>query len=185
MLPIIQSYNSTHNSSFLISILLQFSKIDCLICCFIHVQVLNCVFSMCRCTNHRINMEHYFDCSCYSSDTAGTIQLSECSIPFQDHFMEAWNVSYSCNHLIYLVIVLKAAENISLQQAIESGDFSSFKRSISKMKAVAYHTLTPLDVYCVVEGSGMVYAMTLLALCGFHGRYDMVNSLVDEEGARE
>ena len=92
---------------------------------------------------------------------------------------------YKSKHLIYLVTVLRAAEIVFLQQAIESGDFSSFKRSISKMKEVAYHTLTPLDVYRVVEGSGMVYAMTLLALCGFHGRYDMVNSLVDEEGARE
>ena len=51
------------------------------------------------------------------------------------------------------------------------------------MKEVAHGILTPLDVFQVMEGSGMIYAMTLLAFCGLKGRKDMVELLLNEEAS--
>jgi len=39
-----------------------------------------------------------------------------------------------------------------------------------------------LDVCRVTSRNGVIYSMTLLALCGFHGRKDMVDLLL-EKGA--
>ena len=39
-----------------------------------------------------------------------------------------------------------------------------------------------LDTYRLMEKSGVTYSMSLLAFCGFHGRKDMVDLLL-EEGA--
>jgi len=40
---------------------------------------------------------------------------------------------------------------------------------------------TPLLNACrLTMGNGMVYSMTLLALCGFHGRKEMVDLLLQE-----
>ena len=38
----------------------------------------------------------------------------------------------------------------------------------------------PLDTCCLTEKSGVAYSMTLLALCGFYGRKDMVDLLLKE-----
>ena len=35
-----------------------------------------------------------------------------------------------------------------------------------------------LDTCCLMEKSGVAYSMSLLALCGFHGRKDMVDLLL-------
>ena len=37
-----------------------------------------------------------------------------------------------------------------------------------------------LDTCRLIEKSGVAYSMSLLALCGFHGRQDMVDLLLDE-----
>ena len=39
-----------------------------------------------------------------------------------------------------------------------------------------------LDACCLIEKRGVAYSMSLLALCGFHGRMDMVDLLL-EQGA--
>ena len=38
----------------------------------------------------------------------------------------------------------------------------------------------PLDTCRLTEKSGVAYSMTLLALCGFHGRKEMVDVLLKE-----
>ena len=74
-------------------------------------------------------------------------------------------------------------------QASKGQDYESFKQSISKLKAVArdpstQKILTPLDVFRVLEGSGMVYAMTLMAFCGVHGQKEMVQLLLNEGASK-
>ena len=39
---------------------------------------------------------------------------------------------------------------------------------------------TPLDICRLTEKRGVAYSMSLLALCGFHGRKDMVDLLLKE-----
>ena len=52
------------------------------------------------------------------------------------------------------------------------------------MKTVAGKIRTPLDVFRVMDTSQLIYAMTLMAFCGFHGQKEMVQLLLDA-GASE
>ena len=53
-----------------------------------------------------------------------------------------------------------------------------------KSVASAHGILAPLDVLHVLQGSGMVYAVTLMAFSGVHGKKELVRLLLDE-GASE
>ena len=50
------------------------------------------------------------------------------------------------------------------------------------MKASEGGSSALLDTCRLMEKSGVAYSMSLLALCGFHGRKDMMDLLL-EEGA--
>ena len=65
-------------------------------------------------------------------------------------------------------------------QAIEDGEFSALKQAIQEMKKSADGSSALLDTCCLMEKSGVAYSMSLLALCGFHGRKDMVDLLLME-----
>ena len=71
-------------------------------------------------------------------------------------------------------------------QAIKKHDDDSLKQSIPLIKSAASDVgvLAPLDVFRVLEGSATVYAMTLMALCGVHGRKKMVQLLLDEGASK-
>ena len=69
-------------------------------------------------------------------------------------------------------------DHILHQQAIEIGNISTFEQSIQEMKKSG--TTAPLNACRLTKRNGMVYSMTLLALCGFHGRKEMVDLLLQE-----
>jgi len=52
------------------------------------------------------------------------------------------------------------------------------------MKVVVHGVPTPLDVFLMMQKSGMIYAMTLMAFCGFHRQKKMVQLLLDEGASK-
>ena len=66
-------------------------------------------------------------------------------------------------------------------QAIESEQLSTLEDTVREMKELKHGSSAPLHTCRVIENSGVAYSMTLLALCGFHGRKEMVDLLLQEE----
>jgi len=81
----------------------------------------------------------------------------------------------TCNIVIIIIVM---HDHILHQQAIEIGNISTFEQSIQEMKKSS--ATAPLNACRLTKGNGMVYSMTLLALCGFHGRKKMVDLLLQE-----
>ena len=70
----------------------------------------------------------------------------------------------------------------TLLQAIEDGETSKLEEAIKEMKESESGSSAVLDTCRLIERSGVTYSMSLLALCGFHGRMEMVDMLL-EQGA--
>ena len=68
------------------------------------------------------------------------------------------------------------------QQAIEDGEISKLEQAIQEMKESENGSSALLDTCRLIEKSGVTYSISLLALCGFHGRKEMVYLLL-EQGA--
>ena len=68
------------------------------------------------------------------------------------------------------------------QQAIEDGEISKLEQAIQEMKESENGSSALLDTCRLIEKSGVTYSISLLALCGFHGRKEMVDLLL-EQGA--
>ena len=57
---------------------------------------------------------------------------------------------------------------------------SKLEEAIQETKASEGGSSALLDTCRLMEKSGVAYSMSLLALCGFHGRKDMVDLLLLE-----
>jgi len=65
-------------------------------------------------------------------------------------------------------------------QAIENDEMSALKQAIQKMKESADGSSASLNTCRLIKKSGVTYSMSLLALCGFHERKEMVDLLLKE-----
>ena len=66
-------------------------------------------------------------------------------------------------------------------QAIENDEMSALKQAIQEMKESADGSSALLNTCRLIKKRGVAYSMSLLALCGFHGRKEMVDLLLQEE----
>ena len=65
-------------------------------------------------------------------------------------------------------------------QAIEEQDTPTLKQAIKELKTAGGGLVVLLDTCRLIRKSGVAYSVSLLALCGFHGRKDMVDLLLKE-----
>ena len=65
-------------------------------------------------------------------------------------------------------------------QAIENDEMSALKQAIQEMKESADGSSASLNTCRLIKKSGVTYSMSLLALCGFHERKEMVDLLLKE-----
>ena len=65
-------------------------------------------------------------------------------------------------------------------QAIENDEMSALKQAIQEMKESADGSSASLNTCRLIKKRGVAYSMSLLALCGFHERKEMVDLLLKE-----
>ena len=69
---------------------------------------------------------------------------------------------------------------LNTQQAIEDGEVPKLEEAIQEMKESEGGCSALLNTCHLIEKSGVTYSMSLLALCGFHGRKNMVDLLLQK-----
>ena len=95
------------------------------------------------------------------------------------------NLCHRVNLATYIYVAQLHIQHINTlthahYQAIENDEMSALRQAIQKMKESADGSSASLNTCRLIKKRGVAYSMSLLALCGFHERKEMVDLLLKE-----